>query len=148
MKSEARVTLNLSGKMDDPEVEVGSLIAVEELDNMEDLDVGEKPEETLEDNLEEPSDENEVDQTAREAWGQIFNGNASDIQKVVDEFMAKYSDHIHDDEEYEIEDVKWQDLKKACGINTQAVGCMDKWTKAEFRLLFDRAFMWLAKWFN
>ena len=47
--------------MDDPEVEVGSLIAVEELDNMEDLDVGEKPEETLEDNLEEP-DENEVDQ--------------------------------------------------------------------------------------
>ena len=54
----ARVTLNLSGKMDDPEVEVGSLIAVEELDNMEDLDVGEKPEETLEDNLEE----NEVDQ--------------------------------------------------------------------------------------
>ena len=61
MKSEARVTLNLSGKMDDPEVEVGSLIAVEELDNMEDLDVGEKPEETLEDNLEEP-DENEVDQ--------------------------------------------------------------------------------------
>ena len=47
--------------MDDAEVEVGSLIAVEELDNMEDLDVGEKPEETLEDNLEEP-DENEVDQ--------------------------------------------------------------------------------------
>ena len=61
MNTEARVTLNLSGKMDDPEVEVGSLIAVEELDNMEDLDVGEKPEETLEDNLEEP-DENEVDQ--------------------------------------------------------------------------------------
>ena len=58
MNTEARVTLNLSGKMDDPEVEVGSLIAVEELDNMEDLDVGEKPEETLEDNLEE----NEVDQ--------------------------------------------------------------------------------------
>ena len=54
----ARVTLNLSGKMDDAEVEVGSLIAVEELDNMEDLDVGEKPEETSEDNLEE----NEVDQ--------------------------------------------------------------------------------------
>ena len=47
--------------MDDAEVEVGSLIAVEELDNMEDLNVGEKPEETLEDNLEEPSDENEVD---------------------------------------------------------------------------------------
>ena len=44
--------------MDDAEVEVGSLIAVEELDNMEDLDVGEKPEETLEDKLEE----NEVDQ--------------------------------------------------------------------------------------
>ena len=61
MNTEARVTLNLSGKMDDPEVEVGSLIAVEELDNMEDLDVGEKAEETLEDNLEEP-DENEVDQ--------------------------------------------------------------------------------------
>ena len=58
MNTEARVTLNLSGKMDDAEVEVGSLIAVEELDNMEDLDVGEKPEETLEDNLEE----NEVDQ--------------------------------------------------------------------------------------
>ena len=58
MNTEARVTLNLSGKMDDPEVEVGSLIAVEELDNMEDLDVGEKAEETLEDNLEE----NEVDQ--------------------------------------------------------------------------------------
>ena len=47
--------------MDDAEVEVGSLIAVEELDNMEDLDVGEKPGEALEDNLEEP-DENEVDQ--------------------------------------------------------------------------------------
>ena len=44
--------------MDDPKVEVGSLIAVEELDNMEDLDVGEKPKETSEDNLEE----NEVDQ--------------------------------------------------------------------------------------
>ena len=62
MNTEARVTLNLSGKMDDAEVEVGSLIAVEELDNMGDLDVGEKPEDTLEDNLEEPSDENEVDQ--------------------------------------------------------------------------------------
>ena len=62
MDTEARVTLNFSGKMDDSEVEVGSLIAVEELDNMEDLDVGEKPEETLEDSLEEPSDENEVDQ--------------------------------------------------------------------------------------
>ena len=93
------------------------------------------------------TDPKEIDSIIREAWSPIYNGNPEDIGKLVDNFMAKYEDYIFEQEPWQIEEIKWQDIKQACQVGTHTAGGLDAWTKDDLYWGSDKAYQWLAKWF-
>ena len=90
----------------------------------------------------------EVDSIIREAWAPVYNGNPADIDKLVQDFVDKYKDHIFQQDPWQVDDISWQDIKHARQHGTHTAGGLDTWTKDDLYWVSDRAFQWLAEWFK
>ena len=91
------------------------------------------------------ADENKVDEIARNAWKNIFDGNIYDQDALIKNFFNKYRDYIYKGDAFPIEDLDWKNVKAACS-NVESAGSLDTWTKKELNMLSDEASKWITKW--
>ena len=64
----------------------------------------------------------EIDEIVQQAWDPIYNGNQTDLQAVVDNFLIKYDDYIYKAPPFQMGEVCWQDVKWACTHHTDTAG--------------------------
>ena len=95
------------------------------------------------------TDENKMDNIARDAWETVFRGNCKDDDKMTNEFMAKISKYIYiyiyNQKKEQIQPLDWRDVKFACS-NTNSAGGLDVWTKKELHMIYDEGFKWITQW--
>ena len=82
------------------------------------------------------------------SWGKVYKGNFEDRQQKATEFVIKYSDKIYLAPEFQIDDIKAADVRTACTTGKKSMGGLDQWTPADFGLLPDKAYEWLATLLN
>jgi hypothetical protein len=94
------------------------------------------------------TNEREIDAIAREAWSEVYEGNASDVQEVAQNFLAKCHDHVYRSPDLPVDPIERENLKDARNKNAEAAGGLDGWNKKGFRWLPDSCFDWLSLWVN
>ena len=92
------------------------------------------------------TDETEVDQIARDAWAKVYEGNVIHMKQHVKMFMQKYDEHIYKADKMTIEELRWEDVKKACLKDIDSSGGLDVWTKRAFHWISDEGFKLLTEW--
>ena len=86
----------------------------------------------------------EVDEITTAAWQSIYSGNATDQQKLVDQFMHKYSTYIYKADQFIARDITAERLQAECTNARPSAGGMDQWAPDEMALLSLKAFKTLV----
>ena len=92
----------------------------------------------------------EMDGIAKRAWNAIYDGNVKDgdLTRHVHKFLGRYGHLLCNQPEAETGELDWQQLKASCVNGKFSVGGLDSFTLADFSMLSDTAFQWLADMLN
>lgn len=92
----------------------------------------------------------EIDTMLRASWDPIYQGNIPphQSQQHTSNFFSRYANFIHIAPPQQVDDLHWQDLKNACLKSSKSSPGLDQWHPADFAMLSDLAFQWLASLLN
>ena len=90
----------------------------------------------------------EVDATIRKVYGEIYKGNCSDQQELLDKYIKEYDQFIFKMPEAEVEDTIGEDVKAICNEAHHTDAGMDQWAPADLKELSDLVYQHLADMMN
>ena len=88
---------------------------------------------------------NEVDNITQRVWQAVDKGNVKYVDKHIDTFLKMNAPHLDERAEMHIEPIYYLKLKSVCQKAKKSVVGLDLWSPAEFTLICDDAFKWLAR---
>ena len=86
----------------------------------------------------------DIDHTIRTSLDKVYNGNTDGMGTLVQHFYRKYADYIYTSEEYKVESINWENLKRECSKQIAAAGGLDGWTKADLTWASGTGFIHMA----
>ena len=91
----------------------------------------------------------EVDQIARRAWKAIYDGNFENLDINAEIFMKQYDKHIFTMERpFKVDPITADEVAQACKNAKASVAGLDNWEPAEFAMLNEDAYAWIAALLN
>lgn len=91
---------------------------------------------------------NEVDRIVQRAYGHTYDGNTKDRDKLAQDYMDEYSAYIYRDKPWRVEPLTGQDLREGAERARDTATGPDEWYPADFKMLSDLSFLWLAELLN
>lgn len=92
----------------------------------------------------------ELDDLLKKAWCPIYQGNVPSGRDDyhIRHFHETYHTYIFTAPEHQINELSWEDLQQSCTQASKSASGLDDWAPADFSLLSDLAFQWLARILN
>jgi hypothetical protein len=90
----------------------------------------------------------EVDSIVTEILQKVCDGNATDHDKLVNDFAAKYDKEIFTREEFQIDDIDYLDFYHYCLGGQDSAGGLDMWTPADMKVLSPECYRLLTYMLN
>ena len=77
----------------------------------------------------------EIDGILKQAWGKIYDGNATSLEDVADRFLCKYQHLLYTAPETNVEPIDPQLFMDSCLRASNSAGGLDGWDPVDFKLL-------------
>lgn len=90
----------------------------------------------------------EIDDFITTAYGQTYDGNVEDQEKLKEEYFKKYEPYIYNSVEAEAERRTGDDLEDTMRYAKETAACLGQWAPADLRMLSPKAHEALAMMLN